>query len=81
MVQLKLQRPIVSFELPMNQLSCDKCCRQAMILLTIIALQQYLSEDIMTFMDLTTAVKAGGTPNERGIVILMTEEVEYLKLV
>ena len=48
-----------------------------------IALQQYLSEDIMTFISFTTAVKAGGTnPNEKGIVDAYDkEEVEYLKLV
>ena len=47
-----------------------------------IALQQYLSEDVMTFISFTTAVKAGGTnPNEKGIIdAYEKEEVEYLEV-
>ena len=47
-----------------------------------IALQQYLSEEVMAYASFTTAVKAGGTnPNERGIVDTYDkEEVEVFEL-
>ena len=47
-----------------------------------IALQQYLSEEVMVYGSFTTAVKAGGTnPNERGIVDTYDkEEVEAFEL-